>query len=494
MTKITKITPVDVTKLRPGGRERKLHREVAMKMDRTVKVIKQRYPEFIYPLDKMEFVPVEEEVNISTDGYRLIYNAEQVKELSMYDFGDSVENRIIHILLHGLLGHFELDERYRKDKLLAWSFMDMAVDFLGGELYEQIPFISGCESISGITGQVKNELSLKGLKVGGGKIAFPNRVYMEALEDEKTKRKIKYNVGKFEQDNHYVWNLVEERDNEKDKKRTAGKKKNNSDTVEINTKVHELWEGARAFAGVDKDKLLAKCLRGKMRGYTSGGDCDLINEAKGKGLDYSDMLEEFMTISEKPDEDQDAIDIMLYQYGLDVYGDMPLVEPREEGDARSLRTLIIGIDTSGSCCGTPMECFLRDTRKLLADCERRFKFDEIIVIECDASIQHETRITRPEDMDKISPQMNFHGFGGTDFRPVFERADELEKKGSRVSAVIYFSDSYGEFPQKPRENTYFVLGEENFVGDSYRPENTSIPKWVKVVKLPTGIDNDLWKL
>ncbi|MBR4514009.1 MAG: hypothetical protein IKO61_03905 [Lachnospiraceae bacterium] len=489
MIKITKMTPVDVMKLGPGGR--KLHREAEMKMVKAVKSVKQRFPEFIYPLDKMELVSVEEEVNVSTDGYRLVYNVKQVKELAGYVWGYTIEDRIIHILLHGLLGHFELDERYRKDKLLAWSFMDMAVDFLGGELYGQTSYISYFERINDITGQVKKELSLKGLKVGGSRIAFPHRVYMEALENEKTKRRIKYNGSKFELDNHYVWNLPEEK--EKKSNASGGKGAGKEiGAMEINAKkIRALWEGARAFAGIDKDKLLVKCLRGKRQGDTFGdGDC-MVKEAEGKGLDYSDMLEEFMSISEKPDEDQDAIDIMLYQYGLDVYGDMPLVEPREEGDARSLRTLIIAIDTSGSCAGALLECFLRDTRKLLSNCEGRFKFDEIIVLECDARIQHETRITRPEDMNKISPKMRLQGFGGTDFRPVFERADELEKKGSRVSAIIYFSDSYGIFPQKPRENTYFVINEVNFERGSYRPFNESIPKWVKTVKLPTGTDNDL---
>lgn len=69
--------------------------------------------------------------------------------------------------------------------------------------------------------------------------------------------------------------------------------------------------------------------------------------------------------------------------------------------------------------------------------------------------------------------MKLHGFGGTDFRPVFSYIDELIQKKVFINlkGLIYFTDGWGEFPPKqPGYHTAFV-----FVDDDYN--NYEVPVW-----------------
>ena len=69
--------------------------------------------------------------------------------------------------------------------------------------------------------------------------------------------------------------------------------------------------------------------------------------------------------------------------------------------------------------------------------------------------------------------MTIKGFGGTDFRPVFEYVNNLirEKAFNNLKGMIYFTDGYGTFPsRKPNYQTAFV-----FIQDEYN--NLDVPPW-----------------
>ena len=74
--------------------------------------------------------------------------------------------------------------------------------------------------------------------------------------------------------------------------------------------------------------------------------------------------------------------------------------------------------------------------------------------------------------------MTLKGFGGTDFRPVFEYVDELlaEGKLKKVDGVIYFTDGFGIFPRKPpKYKTAFVFLDKE--------EPVKVPSWAMKVYL-----------
>ena len=61
--------------------------------------------------------------------------------------------------------------------------------------------------------------------------------------------------------------------------------------------------------------------------------------------------------------------------------------------------------------------------------------------------------------------MKIRGLGGTDFRPVFRKVNELveAKEFTNLTGLIYFTDGYGTFPKdKPAYETAFVFVEDGF--------------------------------
>ena len=100
------------------------------------------------------------------------------------------------------------------------------------------------------------------------------------------------------------------------------------------------------------------------------------------------------------------------------------------------------------------------------------------IIQCDTEIQESIKITCEEDFDNYLKNMSFHGFGGTDFRPVFSYVDELcqKKEFRNLKGLIYFTDGYGIFPaKKPAYETAFV-----FIRDEY--DIPEVPPWaIKLV-------------
>ena len=70
-------------------------------------------------------------------------------------------------------------------------------------------------------------------------------------------------------------------------------------------------------------------------------------------------------------------------------------------------------------------------------------------------------------------RMTLRGFGGTDFRPVFELVDELvrNKEFENLKGLLYFTDGQGTFPiKKPEYTTAFVFVSQ----DNPVPE---VPSW-----------------
>ena len=93
-------------------------------------------------------------------------------------------------------------------------------------------------------------------------------------------------------------------------------------------------------------------------------------------------------------------------------------------------------------------------------------------------MQEDRKITSQKDFDNYLDTMQLHGFGGTDFRPVFQYVDELVRAGefTNLKGMIYFTDGRGIFPEKkPDYDAAFV-----FLDDGYAPPD--VPVWaIKLV-------------
>lgn len=108
---------------------------------------------------------------------------------------------------------------------------------------------------------------------------------------------------------------------------------------------------------------------------------------------------------------------------------MPLIEPLEYSEERKIADLVIVIDTSGSCERELVRVFLEETRGILEQDRLFFRSFCLHLIQCDNQIQRDDCIHSREEFEKYLEHLEIRGGGGTDFRPAFERIEELRQRG-----------------------------------------------------------------
>lgn len=203
-----------------------------------------------------------------------------------------------------------------------------------------------------------------------------------------------------------------------------------------------------------------------------------LAEVTRERYDYSEILRKFMVTGEDITVNDDEFDYIYYTYGLEHYGNLPLVEPLEYKEMNKVKEFVIAIDTSASCRGAVVRAFLRKTYSILKSGENFFHKINVHIIQCDNEVQSDTKITGDEDFDAFMRHGKLTGFGATDFRPVFEYIEALrsQKEFEDLKGLIYFTDGYGIYPERmPDYSTIFAFLDE----DESRPQ---VPSWsMKVV-------------
>ncbi|MBR4444353.1 MAG: hypothetical protein IKS37_00460 [Solobacterium sp.] len=189
-------------------------------------------------------------------------------------------------------------------------------------------------------------------------------------------------------------------------------------------------------------------------------------------MDYSRFLQKFMQSGEKLQINDDEFDPIFYTYGLLLYEDMPLIEPQETRETRSIKELLIAIDTSGSVQGDTVQNFLQKTCTILSQQKNFFQRFRIHIVQCDMVIRDVCVIETPAQFNRYIQNVQLKGFGGTDFRPVFQYAREHSRTGEfrRLGGILYFTDGDGVYPkEKPSCPTAFLLPAD--------AEKHTVPPW-----------------
>jgi predicted metal-dependent peptidase len=104
-------------------------------------------------------------------------------------------------------------------------------------------------------------------------------------------------------------------------------------------------------------------------------------------------------------------------------------------------SVVIAIDTSGSTM-YDLPGFLAELKGIVTSFGRY----DVTMIECDATVQNVRHFSEWEPFEY--EKFRFHGFGGTDFRPVFTY---IQENIPDPKLLIFMTDGYGDVPSNPPE-------------------------------------------
>ena len=175
---------------------------------------------------------------------------------------------------------------------------------------------------------------------------------------------------------------------------------------------------------------------------------------------YRWFLRRFAVLGEEMQVDPDAFDYGYYAYGLQRYGDMPLIEPLESRESRRIQDLVIAIDTSMSTSGQLVRSFLAYTYALVRDSESFFRRIHLRILQCDDQIRADVTITNAQELADYMENFELIGQSATDFRPVFDHVQQLVEQGAfhHLKGLLYFTDGLGVYPAyRPSFEAAFVM-------------------------------------
>lgn len=253
---------------------------------------------------------------------------------------------------------------------------------------------------------------------------------------------------------------------------------------------HGIWYGeldpnAKLDKNINLKKVwedVSKRMQTELETMLRDNDSALVQNLKSLNRarhSYSEFLRRFMTCGEIMRLSDEEFDNNYYTYGLELFGNIPLIEPLEYSEQRRIHDFVIAIDTSGSVRGDVVQSFIQHTHDILSRQEDLFDRFNIHILQCDDRIRDDAHITCREDIDEYIKKLEIKGLGRTDFRPVFSYVDELVRKRElpNLQGLLYFTDGDGRFPaEKPEYETAFVLHTSGYA----EPE---LPVWAMHISL-----------
>lgn len=398
-----------------------------------------------------------------TDGRFLIFNPEHI--IQLYKIAKEIPTRdYLHVVLHCVYRHMFMDPSIDR------VYWDLACDIAVENTINELAADHKLKPIATVRA-VKQAAYISSLKQEI-KTLTAERIYAALRNIDTDHNRINEIRALFYADNHEIWYMSED---EKAANFNLPKKSGMDSKAEL----AKAWQEISERMQVDAETF------GKKAGNLAGALTQNLASVNREKHDYSAFLKKFAVMGEAMKINDDEFDYVFYTYGLQLYENMPLIEPLEYKDIKAIKEFAIAIDTSGSTSGELVQNFVQKTYNILKSTESFFTKMNLHIIQCDAKIQEDVKITCQEDFDKYIENMKIHGLGGTDFRPVFEYVDKLrvDKEFSNLKGLIYFTDGYGNFPQKkPDYETAFV-----FINDE--TNNLDVPPWaIKLV-----LDKDEFK-
>ena len=391
-------------------------------------------------LSSLNYVMNTNTYGLGTDGFNLYFDPHYLVDLYRID-GMKINRAYLHNVFHCVFRH--LLKQGRREKRLWDLACDIATEHVIDGLnhrsirYPRNAFRANCY------GGLEKKL----------KVLTAEKIYKlfedEALEEYKIRKLAK----EFRIDDHSMWPKPPGKDNQPP----------NSMMQQLNDKWQEISEKMQTELETFSKE-------------ASNGEGELANELSVENrerYDYKAFLRKFAVLREEMQVDLDSFDYVFYNYGLTLYGNMPLIEPQEFKEVHKIEEFVIVIDTSMSCSGELVKTFLEQTYNILSETESFFRKIHIRIIQCDEKVQSDVKVTSQEELKNYMENFQVVGNGGTDFRPAFTYVQELidRKEFFHLKGMIYFTDGYGYYPRKkPPYDTAFVFMEEDYT-------DVAVPPW-----------------
>lgn len=387
---------------------------------------------------------------VGTDGYTIYYNPEYL--CGLYRQGRVYVNRAyLHMVFHCLFCHPDTRGNRAKD---YWNLAcDIAMESVIDSLYKK------CVHVASHPFRRENCLRLKKRM----KVLTAEGIYQALLEWNLSGQQYERLAAEFLVDDHRLW----DRENPKSQmipRQSAWRDKREKMQTEMEAMSEKVSQTE------DENSLLEQ-----------------VQVENRERYDYRQFLKKFAVLKEEVQIDEDSFDYIYYTYGMDHYGNMPLIEPLESKEVFRIEEFVIAVDTSMSCSGELVRHFLEETYGILSESESFFRKINIHIIQCDDQVRSDAVITNFQQMEDYMRDFTIKGKGGTDFRPVFEYVGSLCARGefTRLKGLLYFTDGKGIYPVKaPVYDTAFIFIEDTF-NNSY--QDMAVPSWA--IKLVLGAED-----
>lgn len=406
---------------------------------------------------------VGETESYAVDGVHLFYDVRHVLQ-SSWEEKETVPRDLLHMLLHCLFAHpFRGGE---VDSLCYDLACDIAVENVINEL--DLPNLV-CKR------QHRQDLTLERLK---RKLRFlsAEKIYRLLAEGFFGEEELLSLAEDFCADDHRDWYFPLSADGDPSSNGNLavdGKGGHIPGQLRCDDKAAAFWAEAGCGVRMDMDTF------SKEWGSKAGSLAVALDLVLKKKYDYRSFLKRFAVLGESLKTNDEEFDYSFYTYGLQLYENMPLIEPLEYREESKIRDFVIAIDTSASVSGKLVRRFLEQTYQILREEESFFEQICLHIIQCDTEIREDAVIGSREDFESYLEGMELKGFGGTDFRPVFAYVNGLLAAGrfEHLKGLLYFTDGYGDYPMaKPDYETAFVFLERDRPG-------YDVPPWAMKVVL-----------
>ncbi len=393
-------------------------------------------------LSRFFFLPETNITGMGTDGFGIYFYPDAL--IYLYKKERIYINRAyLHIVFHCLFGHLTIP------KTVDTALWDLAADIAVESIIDGLSVRAVRRYVSPYRKKVYQSLreKMKVLTVAGIYQVLEEK---EAGREEDTwigEADFEKLRGEFFVDDHQLWNqeIPPQKMMERQKE---WKEENEKLQTKMETFAKEASEDAEALA-------------------------EQVRVENRTRYDYKKFLRKFSVLKEEIQVDPDTFDYIFYHYGMEMFGNVPLIEPQETKEVHKVEDFVIAVDTSMSCKEELIRKFLEQTYSVLSESESFFRKICVHIIQCDDKVQSDVVIHNQEEMERYMEQFEIHGFGGTDFRPVFGYVNELiaKKAFRRLRGLIYFTDGYGTFPaKKPLYETAFVFLKEDY-------SDVDVPAW-----------------